>query len=299
MRTAIVLCTSLLALPAAAQDVMTHWSDGAAELNGYELVQPRYGEARKGTAVLIYVKEDFSESARVKADPGRHPASDVFDVMKLNAVRDFQTGVYDYNMMTSVFATFASRHQRRAGLPAKLTFSSQEWCGMLFEELWMAPDGIEQTRNSYFDGEGSERKKLDLPDDGILIDELPILVRSFPGALLRPGDEQTFAILPSVERARLLHRPLAWAKGTLARSKATETMRVPAGRFEVDRWTARVGDDRYVYFVERAFPHRLIGWDGPQGETARLRGTKRMKYWELNREGGEKHLADLGLRPPN
>ena len=55
-------------------------------MNGYRLVQPRYGHARAGTAALIYVTEDFSDSMRVKADPGKHPASDVYPVLKLNAV---------------------------------------------------------------------------------------------------------------------------------------------------------------------------------------------------------------------
>src|SRR5438105_143676 len=85
------------AQPAYAESAIETWSDGRAELDGYRLTQPRYGELRKGTAVLIFVKEDFSETARVKADPGRHPPEDVFPVLKLNFVKDFQTGVYDYN----------------------------------------------------------------------------------------------------------------------------------------------------------------------------------------------------------
>ena len=94
----------LRGLSAAPPDFWPHWSDNKAEMNGYRLVQPRYGAKRAGTAVLIYVTEDFSDSLRVKADPGQHPASDVYPVMKLNDVRHFQTGIYDYNVMTSTFA---------------------------------------------------------------------------------------------------------------------------------------------------------------------------------------------------
>src|SRR6476646_3754549 len=72
-----------------------HWYDGKAELAGYELTIPRYGQTRKGEAVTIFVYEPFSNSARVKADPGKHPATDEFPVMKLNLVEDFATGVYD------------------------------------------------------------------------------------------------------------------------------------------------------------------------------------------------------------
>ena len=86
---------------ASAQDFWMHWGDGKAELNGYSLKQPRYGTLRSGTAVLVFVTEDFSDASRVKAEPGRHPAADVFPVLKLNAVRDFATGIYDYSVMTS------------------------------------------------------------------------------------------------------------------------------------------------------------------------------------------------------
>src|SRR5438477_209587 len=95
-----------LLLPLLLSATPELWNDGRAELDGYQLVQPRYGQLHKGTVVLVFVKEDFSDSARVKADPGVHPADDVFPVMKLNVVKDFQTGIYDYNLMSSVFVAF-------------------------------------------------------------------------------------------------------------------------------------------------------------------------------------------------
>ena len=123
----LALCFATTARP---QDFWKHWGDGLAELNGYRLVQPRYGAARTGTAVLVFVTEDFSDSLRVKADPGRHPRSDVYPVMKLNAIREFQTGIYDYDVMTSVFLRVSP------GWPlAKLSFSSQEWCGHVWHQL--------------------------------------------------------------------------------------------------------------------------------------------------------------------
>src|SRR5207249_3206702 len=108
IQTVAMLCFLCAAQRARADelraDFWSTWGDGKAELDGYALTQPRYGELRAGTAVLIFVTEDFSDSARVKADPGKHPASDVYPVLKLNFVRDFQTGIYDYNVMTSTFA---------------------------------------------------------------------------------------------------------------------------------------------------------------------------------------------------
>src|SRR5262245_36726366 len=127
---AAALAALLAAAPAPAappgDDFWKHWGDGRAELSGYALVQPRYGAPRDGTAVLVFVTEDFSDSLRVKADPGRHPPSDVYPVLKLNEVRDFQTGIYDYNVMASTFV----RTEWRGGPPfplVKTSFSSQEW----------------------------------------------------------------------------------------------------------------------------------------------------------------------------
>src|SRR5688500_16263336 len=107
MRRTLLLLTFTAGLAprgaSAADDWRALWNDVRAELDTYTLAQPRYGELRKGSVVLIFVKEDFSNSARVKADPGKHPPEDVFPVLKLNSIKDFQTGVYDYNLMTSVF----------------------------------------------------------------------------------------------------------------------------------------------------------------------------------------------------
>ena len=148
---------------AAPPPFWSHWSDGKAEMNGYRLVQPRYGHNRAGTAALIYVTEDFSDSLRVKADPGKHPASDVYPVLKLNAVRDFQTGIYDYNVMTSTFARVA------AGWPiAKVSFSSQEWCGHVYHQLIPRGGILSGLSHSYFDGEADARDVLTLPADGVM-----------------------------------------------------------------------------------------------------------------------------------
>src|SRR5688500_12843808 len=82
-------CATRTAIPTPnpfGNEFWQHWGDGKAELAAYELIMPRYGELRSGTAVTIFVTEPFSDSLRVKADPGRHPDSDVFQVMKLNLV---------------------------------------------------------------------------------------------------------------------------------------------------------------------------------------------------------------------
>lgn len=280
--------------PALTPDFWAHWGDGQAELDGYALTQPRYGEARDGVVVHIFVTEPFSRSDRVKADPGRHADEDVVQVLKLNEAREFQTGVYDYDTMSSVFVPLSGEG---AGRPLKASFSSQEWCGMLYEELAFEPTRIHQRRFSYFDGESKPDAFLERPEGGVTLDALPIRLRGWVGGeLLAPGQTKQLPVLPSLLRARLTHRPLAWREGQLRRAKTPETIEVPAGRFEVSIYHLGLDDgDAYTYAVETAAPHRIIRWTGPDGERAELVGSDRMPYWELHGEGAEKHLARIGL----
>jgi len=270
----------------------SHWGDGRAELSGYRLLQPRYGSPRPGTAVLIYVTEDFSHSLRVKADPGKHPASDVYPVLKLNAVRDFQTGIYDYNVMTSVFARVAP------GWPlAKVSFSSQEWCGHVWHQLLPRGDSLAGLWHSYFDGEADGTEKLAMPADGVMEDALPILVRGWTGDYLPPGGSREVPLLPSLLRARLEHKPLAWGRATIRVAAEPASVTVPAGRFDVRAWTVEPAGGGPVssYEVETAPPYRLVRWSTDAGEKAELLGSERLAYWKLNGPGGEASLKALGL----
>jgi hypothetical protein len=292
MRHALAAVLSLsIAAPVAAQDFWAHWGDGKAELNGYALTQPRYGAPRAGRAVLVYVTEDFSDSLRVKADPGKHPPSDVHPVMKLNAVRDFPTGIYDYNVMTSTFLRVAP------GWPlAKVSFSSQEWCGHVWHQIAPRGSRLAGLFHSYFDGEADGVDDLEWPAGGVVEDALPILLRGWMGAYLRPGESRTVPFLPSLLLARLRHQPLAWTKATISRSAATRTVSVPAGRFEVSVYTVAVEGGRTLTFeVEAASPFRLVRQTGPEGEALALRGSTRLPYWKLNGSGGERYLKELGF----
>ena len=286
-----LVVSTLLAAPASAQDFWKHWGDGRAELDGYALVQPRYGATRKGSAVLVFVTEDFSDSLRVKADPGRHPSADVFPVLKLNAVRRFGTGIYDYAVMTSTFLRVAP------GWPlAKVSFSSQEWCGHVWHQLVPRGGQLAGLFHSYFDGAADGSDALDLPAGGVAEDALPVLVRGWNGALAGPGQTRTVPLLPSLLWARLQHRPLAWTTATLTRARATSRVTVPAGTFEATVYDVVVADGRRLSFaVETAPPFRLLRQTGPDGERLELTGSTRLAYWQLNKPGDEKHRREIGL----
>jgi hypothetical protein len=291
MRVSVAIMLLALAGPVGAQDFWAHWGDGQAEVNGYRLTQPRYGAARSGTAVLVFVTETFSDRLRVKADPGRHAADELFPVMKLNAVRDFQTGVYDYNVMTSTFLRV------KAGWPVvKVSFSSQEWCGQVWHQLIPRGDRIEGVFHSYFDGEADGQETLEMPEGGVFEDALPVLLRGWKGELVKAGESRAVPFLPSLLHARLDHTPLAWTTARITRSEGTEAISVPAGSFEVTSYVVDVeGGRRLTFEIEAAAPWRLIRQTGPDGEELALAGSKRLAYWKLNAPGGEKHLREIGL----
>ncbi|MFO0576589.1 MAG: hypothetical protein U1A78_21495 [Polyangia bacterium] len=286
-----------------------HWQDGRAEISGYRYTVTRYGSQRLGQAVAIYVTEPFSESRRVKVDDPRREPADTFEALKLNLVRDFQTGVYDYNTMVSVFV-----RSRDLSL-AKLSFSSAEWCGHVYEELLFDRGGaVRQSLRSYFEGESAERSLPAPPSQGAAVpvvveDQLFVLLRGLRGELLRPGEKRTVTFLPGTIVRRLAHQPLAFTSAVLERAAAHELVQVPAGRIPSDLYTVRVADGREGRFaIERAHPHRIVRWSftspsrtgggaGEASESGELTGTARLAYWQLHDNGHERYLKELGLQP--
>ena len=276
------------------------WHDGRAELDGYRLTVMRYGHPRQGRAAAIYVTEPFSRSQQVKLDdPSRSP-DDAIDVLKLNLVRDFQTGIYDYHTILSLFARSADF------APVKITFSSSEWCGQVYEQLNFRETGVSQRVFSYFEGESGERR-LDLPAGGIAEDNLFILLRGLRGPFLEPGRRRTVPFLTSPFHRRLAHRRADWAPATIERLARSQRLTVPAGTFDTDVYVVRPADGREGRFhVERAHPHRIVRWAWAPAPGARplggtdvgeLTGTTRLQYWRTNDPGDEKYLRELGLEP--
>ena len=288
--------------PAEAPDPSfdTHWHDGKAELDGYRLTIERYGHQRRGRAVAIYVTEPFSRSQHVKLDDPSKTPSDAVDVLKLNLVRDFQTGIYDYHTMVSLFATTADF------APLKLALTSSEWCGQVYEELNLSGSTLSQRRSSYFEGESAERT-LAIPSGGVIEDELFILLRGLRAPYLSAGGSRTVPFLASPFYRRLAHRPATWTTIRIERRARPETVVVPAGRFATDVYVVRTEDGREGRFdVERSHPHRIVRWAWTPAaaggrregmDSAELAGTTRLEYWRLNGPGDQRYLGRIGLGP--
>lgn len=272
----------------------SQWSDGQAEVAAYDLVYPRYGKPRQGTAVTIFVTESLSHTARVKADPGKHPDSDVFPVMKLNLIEDFATGVYDYNEATSAFLALASHADQPIGALTKVSFSSQEWCGHSWAQWLRRPRGLDYVGHSYFDGEADRTRTLDLPGGGITEEQLFFWARGWAEPKLAPGAAATVPFLRSLQYQRHAHREAAWTTATLSRPAVTAP-----GKPGVELWKAEIagGGPTITFHVEQAAPNRILRWETSEGESAQFIKSARLKYWQMNQPGGESALSMLGLKP--
>jgi hypothetical protein len=292
--TLAALAFALPAHPSTNKEFEAHWRDGKAELDGYRLTIDRYGEPREGHAVAIFVTEPFSRSNLVKLDrPGKDPRDSV-EVIKLNLVRDFQTGIYDYNTMTSVF----SRADHFS--PLKITFSSAEWCGHVYEELRFRPTAIEHEVQSYFQDESTEGL-IDYQRMGGFEDNLFILLRGLRSAFLQPGEIARYPLLEGALGRRMGHHPPRWSGAQIERLAEPEEIEVAAGTFQTMVYAVATEDGRMgTFHIETAYPHRIIRWEWMHEdkllERAELTGSLRAPYWQLNKNGNESYLEELGLR---
>jgi hypothetical protein len=312
----VIALLGAFASPAPALDPPfgTYWHDGKAELDGYRYTVTRYGQLRRGQCTAIYVTEPFSRSKRVKVDDAARNPKDTFDVLKLNLVRDFQTGIYDYNTMTSLFVRSGDLE------PVKASFASMEWCGNVYEELRVSPGLVSQRLSSYFEDE-STSQDVRRPKDGLLEEELYTRLRGLYGDYLAPGQVKAVPFLPSAFRRRLAHQPLRWTSARIERLATPRAVTVPAGQFLTTVYAVETGNGHDgTFFIEAAYPHRIVRWEWRQAprqklasgagvvsdpvvlraegnDSGELMGSARISYWKLHGEGDESYLRRLGLRP--
>lgn len=169
-----------------------YWYAGDAEITSYQLEQVRYGEIRKGTAVLVFVTEDFLADIQVKAD---HYNEKNTSVLKLNATKNFVTGIYPYSIMQSTF--FPVSNDQHA---LKISASIQEWCGHVYTQL-NNRDTFEITSHSYFQGEADQDFNL---EKTWTENELWTKLRIDPNGLPTGSIE----IVPAIEYLRLKHETI-------------------------------------------------------------------------------------------
>ncbi len=261
------------------------WGDGRAEMSGYRGVVSRYGELRPAELVQIYVTEPHDRRTWIKDDAVQGP--DRVAVLKLNQSLRFQTGVYPYSVMTSVFAPVDSHFDERFQ-PVKISLTAQEWCGHVFAAAWPGPGELQLHTLSYFASEGEATERQAVPEGALYEDALLIQLRELDGPF-HGGEDWEGALVPTLWRARRAHTPLRPSPATITRAPA-ERDGAPVTRFTVAQ-----GDYRRTIDVERDAPRRVLGWSTSDGEEMQILATRRLPYWELNHNGDERVRAELGL----
>jgi len=281
--------SDLAAQPRVADDlpeaprIEAHWFDGA-EIARYELSQSRYGAERPGHAELIFVTEPFLPEAQVKRDYGD---KDAVWVLKLNALRTFNTGIYSYRTMRSIFTPTGGSSYPHA-LKANLT--QQDWCGQIYHQLNRRRGRLEGELRSYFQREGDRDYALE--GDVWAEDELWTLLRLDPEAL----PTGSFRMLPGLLFQRFAHKLPEPAE---ARAKLIDTVE---GRRAYVIVYPKLGRELIIFF-KADFPRVITGWrerTGPDEPytTARLAHLKsKVYYWEQNRPEDSERRRELGLQP--
>ncbi|WP_303315681.1 septum formation inhibitor Maf [Flavivirga abyssicola] len=256
-----------------SQEFKNYWYAGEAEISSYKLEQARYGEIRNGQAVLIYVTEDFLPKVQVKAD--RQSGKNV-PVLKLNATKKFNTGIYPYSIMQSTF--YPVSNDKHA---IKISSSMQEWCGHVYSQLNNKKQ-FEIMSHSYFEGEADKSFNL---DKAILENELWTQLRIDPKSL-PTGDLE---IIPSFEYSRLRHVPIKAYKATAVLANGTYSLNYPS----LNR--------TLIINFNPNFPYSILGWEetfksgfGSNAKELTTKATKlktiKSAYW------GKNHNKDEILR---
>ena len=273
--------------PEVSERFAEYWRDGLADVSVYRLQQPRYGEVRTGEAVWITVTEPFDPDALVKRDNMARPYR---EVLKLNDIRSFETGVYDYRTMSSTFVPTGTQ------TPLKVSTSVQEWCGHVYEELRWRDTGIERTVHSYFETEQRAAEVLPTPRDGWTEDAFPLVMRRSGGEPgLAPGEVRDIQWLPARVGSRLRGDDGRWRAATLRRSATPSIRETPDGEVAVEVWSVTTGEEVHRWFVEAAWPHGVVGWERSDGERGDRVGAERIDYWVRQSSDDATIRTSLGL----
>ncbi|SCY03753.1 hypothetical protein SAMN05192588_0839 [Nonlabens sp. Hel1_33_55] len=255
-----------------------YWYAGVAEISNYDLKITRYGEERDGNAVLIFVTEPFDALDQIKADKDKETNR---SVLKLNATRDFYTGIYPYKIMSSTFLPLDKEENA-----IKVATSIQEWCGHTYMQLNNKGDKYDGVLYSYFQSEGNTEFTV---ENVMLENQIPNQLRIDP-KLMPTGD---IKIIPSTEYLRLTHNP-------------TEALMATA--------SLEMQDDQFIYSViynngrkisytlESTSPYKILSWyeEYPQRgsistSTASLKKSLRTPYWNQNSNKYSVLRDSLGL----
>jgi len=258
-----------------SEDFKTYWYNGTAEITSYKLSQERYGEQRSGTAVNIFVTEDFLLKEQVKANS---PSEENIPVLKLNQTKNYVTGIYPYSVMTSTFTPTNTKNNA-----IKISHSIQEWCGQVYVQLNNRDDFRIQS-HSYFEGEADQEFSI---DKTWLESDVWNYIRMNPSALPM-GD---FKMIPSFEYFRMSHKKVA-----AHQVSASVTVGDSISNYEITYPSLK---RKLKIYFSSTFPYTIERWEETHanGLITSAEKMKRIKtaYWSQNSTKFETLRDTLGL----
>ena len=239
-----------------------YWYQGKAELSSYEVVQERYGEIRRAEQVIVFVTEDVSKSKQVKLDDPDRANSDRVPVLKMNSIRRFETGIYDYSLMQSVFTPISGM------ATLKTSTTVQDWCGQVFMQMNLGAKGYRARIFSYFESEGD----LDVELPFVLLeDDLLTRIRLNPYSI----ETGKTKMLPSAIYARLRHKPLTAQDADIQVVRGEKSASLSLSYLTIAR-TVKIN-------FETNFPYKILSWeetnDGKLASKGVLKASRRSAYW--------------------
>ncbi len=270
-----------------------YWYAGEAELSHFKLKQGRYGQKNPGEAILIFVTEDFLTDKQVKHEKG--PSKNATKILKLNKIKRFQTGLYDYSMMMSVFTPV---HRGKYPHSLKVTTSSQDWCGHAYLQMNNRDGEYHWQGFSYFQDEVHEDYKT---ERAWLEDEVWTRLRLAPESL----PTGSVKMVPGTLFKRLRHRKLKPEKAEI-KQKAYEGNQFKGKKLMAYRIHYPEIPRTLTIVYEKAFPYRIQGWidkhesgfgeDSRQLKTIAVRDkTLKTDYWNKNNLGDSSIRKEFGV----
>ncbi len=267
----------------------SYWYQGTGEITRYKLEQARYGQTHPGDAVLIFVTEDFLPDKQVKYEGG--PTKNKESVMHMNFNKKFNTGLYPYSMMTSVFHPISQTKKHAY----KATSSSQEWCGHTYMQLNHRKGKYDIKSHSYFMNEADQKFNFNAV---LLEDEVWTKIRINPFAL--PLGE--IEIIPAFQYIRLRHKPLRIEKATVKMSSEKDDS-LSKQMLNVYTIEYKTIDRKLEIKFESTFPYHIVAWQEKIKERGQWQTTKVTKthslqidYWNKHNVEHQELRKKLGLK---
>lgn len=260
------------------KDFNAYWYEGKAEITSYKLTQTRYGELHKGTAVNIFVTEDFLPEKQVKAD---YKNEKNVPILKLNSTKKFTTGIYPYSLMTSTFTPIDLNKET-----IKVSFSGQEWCGNTFVQLNNRKK-YEIQFFSYFESDA---------DKDIFLEKSKLENEIWNELRINPNKIKTgnYKIVPALDFLALKHKEIKAYDAIVKLSKDDNLILCFIEYPSLERSLTIKLDNKFPYTIE-SWEETIIERGKKLTTTASKIKTIKSAYWRKNSISDTQERKLLGL----